>query len=100
MDYFYRDTAILYDAGMSESYEAEREFTMIKSIKCDVQPISGALKDEEHGMMLGGRLKIFCDADDDITVGKYLEFDGAFYIITAIERWRMGYELLAQRRDL
>lgn len=97
MNYFRSTKAVIYDKKTGGGYDDEAEFIKIKEILCDVQPFGGSLKSDEHSMTASESVKVFCAADSDIKAGRYLEADGALYVITAVKRWSGDYEIIAER---
>ena len=100
MEYFYGDSAEIYETTSDGAYEPEENETFIKAIACDVQPYSGNLTGEMHGLAQAEKIKIFCAADEELKRGRYVKTNGERYIITDVQKWRMGYEITAERRDL
>ena len=100
MEYFYGDSAEIYEIVSDGSYEPKEAQTLIKTIACDVQPYSGGLSEAMHGFSDTEKIKIFCDAHEELQRGRYLSTNDALYIITDVEKWRMGYEITAERRDV
>ena len=98
-DYFYIDEAEIFDVQTDGSYASEMKYTPIKTIKCDVQPISGGIKNKPHGDVIAETIKIFCAAEEEIKLRRYIRINGAFYIISGIKKWRTGYEIIAEMRD-
>ena len=99
MEYFYGDRAEIYEIVSDGSYEPSETEMLIKTIKCDIQPYSGDLNEAARGFSQAEKIKIFCDADEEIKRGGYVKTDGETYIITDVQKWRMGYEIIAERRD-
>lgn len=100
MEYFYRDTAEVYEFVSDGSYEPEESETLIKTISCDIQPYGGDLSEKIRGMAQAEKIKIFCDADKELKRGRYIKAGGETYIITDVQKWRLGYEITAERRDV
>ena len=100
MEYFYKDSAEIYEITSDGGYEPEESETFIKSIACDIQPYSGSLTEAMRGLAQEEKIKIFCVADDELKRGRYVKADGDWYVITDVQKWRMGYEIIAERRDV
>ena len=99
MEYFYGDSADIYEITSDGAYEPEENETFIKTIACDVQPYGGSLTEAVRGLAQTEKIKIFCAADDELNRGRYIKTGGVKYIITDVQKWRMGYEITAERRD-
>lgn len=100
MEYFYGDSAEIYELTSDGGYEPNESETFIKAIACDIQPYSGGLAEEIRGLGETEKIKIFCAADDELKRGRYVKSGGEMYIITDVQKWRMGYEIVAERRDV
>ena len=100
MEYFYKDSAEIYEIISDGGYEPEENETLIKAITCDIQPYSGGLTEAMQGLTQTEKIKIFCAAEEEIKHGRYIKTGGEMYIITDVQKWRMGYEITAERRDL
>ena len=100
MEYFYKDSAEIYEVVSDGSYEPSDTTAHIKTIQCDVQPYGGGLNEAMRGIRETEKIKIFCAADDELKRGRYVKTGDETYIITDVEKWRMGYEITAERRDL
>ena len=100
MEYFYGDSAEIYEIVSDGSYEPSDTQTLIKTIACDTQPYGGDLAEAMRGFDAAEKIKIFCDADEELQRGRYAKVNGEMYIITDVQKWRMGYEITAERRDV
>ena len=99
-EYFYRDTAEIYEISSDGGYDPVGEKRLIKTISCDIQPYGGGLEAMERGFYGQGKIKLFCRPDNEIVRGSYVKHDGEFYIVTDVQKWSMGYEVIAEWRDL
>ena len=99
MEYFYKERAEIYEITSDGGYEPKETQTLIKTIACDVQPYSGDLSEKMRGLSRTEKIKIFCDADEELRCGGYVKTGGGMYVITDVEKWRMGYEITAERRE-
>ena len=100
MEYFYKNSAEIYEITSDGSYEPKERERLIKTIACDVQPYSGGLAEEIQGFSQSEKIKIFCNADEELKRGRYIKTGGEMYIIIDVQKWRMGYEITAERRDI
>ena len=99
IEYFYGDSAEIYKVTSDGAYEPKETEVFIKAIACDVQPYSGDLTGEMRGLVQTEKIKIFCAADEELMRGRYIKTGGGRYIITDVQKWRMGYEITAERRE-
>ena len=99
MEYFYGDSAEIYEVISDGSYEPKETQSLIKTISCDVQPYGGDLGEQMRGLSEAEKIKLFCAADEELVRGRYVKTGGETYIITDVEKWRMGYEITAERRE-
>ena len=97
MEYFYGDSAEVYEVISDGSYEPSECKLYIKTIECDIQPYGGDLSDAMRGLGETEKIKIFCDADEELQRGRYVKVGDDWYIITDVKKWRMGYEIIAER---
>ncbi len=100
MEYFRRDSADIYETASAGGYDGAETETFIKTIKCDVQPYGGDMAARERGYAQTETIKLFCAADDEIKRGRFVKTGGKRYIVTDVRKWRMGYEAIAERRDV
>jgi len=75
----FKDTLIrIYSTPDSDSY--------IKSIDADIQPFYKSIPFED-GYQIDITCRLFCDIDDSITEGSYIEIANEKYKVMEIKKW-------------
>lgn len=67
---------------------------LLKVIQCDAQPYSSQLLYKDYGYTEDVKYRVFCDKDNDITVGLPVEYEGKTYKIVRIISWDDHMELM------
>lgn len=83
-----------------DDYSGEKETRVLSSFKADVQPYSGGKAHEAYGVEIECQLRMFCDADENISEKNYVQISGEIYEIVHVAPWNMGFEVMLNRRQL
>lgn len=77
-----------------DDYSGETDRQVLGTLKADVQPYSGGKAHEEYGLDIECQMRMFCDADENISVKNCLEIAGTKYEIVHVAPWNMGLEVI------
>lgn len=97
---FYDSGADIYRVTPISAFEGTYNVEAVKSVSCDVQPCTGGIDEGARGFLKTAEMRMYYAADDDIADGDYAVYDGVSYIITHIEKRRLGYCAYLERREL
>lgn len=87
---FYKTPVKIYGIKSGSSYSKAAVMELLCSVNADIQPYGGGLSEEDFGLSVSRRFKMYCGECDDVREGNYAEFDGKRYRIVLVERWNMG----------
>ncbi len=66
------------------------------SFKADVQPYNGGLASKNYGLEVECQKRMFCDCNEYVTEGNYVEIAGKRYKIIYAENWDSGSAAILQ----
>ncbi len=93
------DTEIGIYEKKENSYEKEGELTFIGNIVCDIQPVKSDTQSRVYGLSSERLYKLFCDKNDLIKIGRYVNFGGIWHMIVNTEIWNFGMTALMRSNE-
>lgn len=91
--YFYDTEVLIENAENAGSYSSDTEYTAVCTVMADVQPYRTDGVQSSHGIYKDVQLVMYCQNDDKILVGMRAVIAGERYIITGIEKRRLGMKI-------
>lgn len=90
---FYDTEAAVYNESEA-GYADAGEDTLLGTVMCDLQPFDDDTSREAYGLCDNKAYKLYCDNTDIIKTGRRIELDGEWYIISRVENWKLGLEVI------
>ena len=87
---------IKIETGSGYSDRGRETITELAELKADIQPYGGGLAEKEYGLSEECQFRLFCNNNEHLTVGNYVESGGIRYKIIYIAVRDMGAEVLLQ----
>lgn len=93
---FYTQDVKIIKITETGAYTKTQTIEEVASLKADIQPYNGGLAQKDYGLEVECHKRMYCDCDDNLIEGNYVEALGQRYKIVYVENWDMGAEVLLQ----
>lgn len=88
------DTEISVYEPLENTYSQKGEKNLLGVLVCDLQPYECDADSKIYGLDENKSYKIFCDLNELLENGRYVNFGGEWYMIVSVKRWSMGMTAL------
>jgi len=86
---FYDTEISVYEAEKNTYFEKGHK-NFLGTLICDLQPYESETESKIYGLDENRSYKIFCDINDLLENGRYVNFGAQWYMIVSTEKWSMG----------
>lgn len=87
---FYTTDISVIKITQTGAYSRTETVTELCTTKADVQPYNGGLAQKEYGLSIECQKRIYCDCNENIVAGNYIDVKGERYRIVYVENWELG----------
>lgn len=89
-DIFRDKRAEIFEASGISEYSSNAGMTLSEVIPADIQPVSGAVKDEDFSLVGERSVRMFYDGKYNIKAGDFVRSDGVMYRVEYVEKRILG----------
>lgn len=93
---FYNKDVTVISITETGAYTKTKEVKELCTFKADIQPYNGGLAAKEYGLEIECQKRMYCDYNENVTAGNYVETGGERYIIIYVEHWDSGSTAILQ----
>ena len=86
---FYDTEISVYEAEKN-TYSEKGHKNFLGTLICDLQPYESDSESKIYGLDENRSYKIFCDTNDLLKNGRYVNFGAQWYMIVSTQNWSMG----------
>lgn len=87
---FYVTDARIISIKETGGYSDTQQITELCTLKADIQSYGGGLAENEYGLSVECQKRMYCDRNDNLTEGNYVEANDKRYKIVYVDTNDMG----------